>query len=374
MRHSLTGTSRADVWAAAVQDEQARRVSAAIDEDIQKHRGQTKQTQRAIRMLVVGQTGSGKSTVVKQWQLWCEPTAFEAETVAWRPVIYLNLIQYMLNILNVVSGQYTKRSQNIDFLGSVQTGSVSETLSEAGYVFYPEQLAPLRELRCRLISMLVNSGDEHQYFEDASTLVGDSSVCDSSCRWSSYGRDPWVRDSLEESRVTLQQRGGFFLDDIKRVTATDYVPTTGDHYVRLKTAGLREQVFKNKPTWRIYDIKSARAQRQTWIPFFDTSGWLSTSATSLVFVAPISNFDEVLEEVKDYIPEFGDGPCNFDAVTHYFRRRFLLIQKAFSPYPQDSDVYTFFTTTKDTTQFKSVLSAVRDLIMEHRIRPFILLW
>jgi len=41
-------------------------------------------------------------------------------------------------------------------------------------------------------------------------------------------------------------------------------------------------------TWHLYDVGGARGQRHTWVPYFD-------EANAIIFVAPISAFDQVRE-------------------------------------------------------------------------------
>ena len=42
-------------------------------------------------------------------------------------------------------------------------------------------------------------------------------------------------------------------------------------------------------TWHLYDVGGARGQRHTWVPYFD-------EANAIIFVAPISAFDQVRED------------------------------------------------------------------------------
>lgn len=50
-----------------------------------------------------GQSESGKSTMIKNFQLKFCPAAFHAEAEAWRTVIHLNLVRYVNYILEVLS-------------------------------------------------------------------------------------------------------------------------------------------------------------------------------------------------------------------------------------------------------------------------------
>jgi hypothetical protein len=100
---------------------------------------------------------------------------------------------------------------------------------------------------------------------------------------------------------------------IVRISAENYIPTTGaiaflfhvylsstctlTHltddilHARVQTLGVAEHGFGvnmhgNTVTWHIYDVGGARGQRHTWVPFFD-------DANAIIFVAPISAFDQV---------------------------------------------------------------------------------
>lgn len=61
--------------------------------------------------------------------------------------------------------------------------------------------------------------------------------------------------------------------------------------------------------WKIYDVGGARNQRQAWAPYFEDSESFqmfngsrvrrsqSISVNAIIFLAPISAFDQVLAEV-----------------------------------------------------------------------------
>lgn len=117
--------------------------------------------------------------------------------------------------------------------------------------------------------------------------------------------DDRVKEVLRKRRVRLEDSPGFYLNDIRRVTAPDYIPTIADVLkARLKTLGVVEHRFTlDTPAgsmftksnahagvdWLIYDVGGARNQRHVWAPFFD-------DVQALIFLAPISAFDQVLAE------------------------------------------------------------------------------
>lgn len=87
---------------------------------------------------------------------------------------------------------------------------------------------------------------------------------------------------------------------------------------RLKTTGVTEHTFSLSSSdfrgveWKIYDVGGARQQRHAWAPYFDNGGcgflglfytttYILTggvnSVDAIIFLAPISAFDQVLAEV-----------------------------------------------------------------------------
>ncbi|EKM48106.1 uncharacterized protein PHACADRAFT_214957 [Phanerochaete carnosa HHB-10118-sp] len=49
--------------------------------------------QKLVKVLLLGQSESGKSAIMKQFQLLHHPQTFDAERISWRFVIYLNLLR-----------------------------------------------------------------------------------------------------------------------------------------------------------------------------------------------------------------------------------------------------------------------------------------
>ncbi|KAJ7015783.1 guanine nucleotide-binding protein alpha-4 subunit, partial [Mycena alexandri] len=80
---------------------EARRVSAAIDADIKAER-QARRKKRIVRLLLLGQSESGKSTTLRQFQRLYTPTAFREERILWRAVIQLNVVRSIRTILDAL--------------------------------------------------------------------------------------------------------------------------------------------------------------------------------------------------------------------------------------------------------------------------------
>ncbi|OCH88372.1 G-alpha-domain-containing protein [Obba rivulosa] len=84
------------------QEEEARRISAAIDESIRQEKLRRKKT-KIVRLLLLGQSESGKSTTLRQFQRLYTPSAFRAERHLWRAIIQLNLVRSVHTILDALT-------------------------------------------------------------------------------------------------------------------------------------------------------------------------------------------------------------------------------------------------------------------------------
>ncbi|KAH9913679.1 G-alpha-domain-containing protein [Epithele typhae] len=81
---------------------QARRVSDQIDSELTAERLAMKR-KRPVKLLLLGQSESGKSTTVKNFQLAYARSSFLAERAAWRAVIHLNLVRSVTTIMRVLA-------------------------------------------------------------------------------------------------------------------------------------------------------------------------------------------------------------------------------------------------------------------------------
>jgi len=230
--------------------------------------------------------------------------------------------------------------------------------------------------------------------------------------------DPTVRKVLEFQKLRLQDLPGFFLDSLERITALRYVPTDDDVLrARLKTLGVSEYRFQVKDDysigfgsstreWRVYDVGGHRSLRAAWAPFFD-------DMSAILFLAPISCFDQVLEEdatinrLEDsillwksivsnpllaktsivlflnkidiikaklqagipfghYIVSYGNRPNDYESASNYLKRKFQQIHKECSPEPRP--FYCHFTSVTDPKATSNILADVQDTIIRKQLQ------
>ncbi|KAF8602136.1 guanine nucleotide binding protein, alpha subunit [Ceratobasidium sp. AG-I] len=328
------------------EEAEAKRVSDAIDEELRDARAREKKRKASeVRVLLLGQSESGKSTTLKNFQLMYSPNAFRAERASWRAVIYLNLARSIRRILDALdpsafvddepptpaspddrpstalSHRTEEKLANIselklrlqplmlleDQLNRTLAGDLSGNDLEPtriGAYAAPHKTAP-GEVAVRgnstwkkALSTLkgrAKDEDDDSYVWDDPNDPGHTIVAlrdDMIALW----RDTFVQDVLHKRRLYLEHTAGFFLNDMERITERRYVPTDDDVLrARLKTLGVVEHHFaldrgtEKGVDWRIYDVGGARGQRHVWAPFF-------SDVNAIIFLAPISAFDQTLAE------------------------------------------------------------------------------
>ncbi|SJL11623.1 uncharacterized protein ARMOST_15029 [Armillaria ostoyae] len=519
-------------------EDEARRVSLAIDASIKAER-QARRKKRIVRLLLLGQSESGKSTTLRQFQRLYTPTAFREERILWRAVIQLNIVRSIRTILDAVarpaspstspvrghrrspsnkrkpshskggSNDFVAFSQDSSIDARLDSGNESEPDSDPDNHFYRSQpplpppsssfdelrmrLLPLKHIEQLLIAKLVPpdedeathlAGPSHSssvrtseifvrpgpawkgglararvHYPSSTSIDTSSSSGGSrpvsagdigletpdepqevlhSCRrdmihlWSDKG----VRRVLKKKRIRVEEFPGFFLNDLERITSLKYMPTDDDVLkARLKTVGVSEYRFEMEVSagrdsgteWRIVDVGGSRSQVKL-IPncIFDLAsdfpplysvklGYhsLMMAIDAIIFLAPISGFDQVLSEdrtvnrledsvllwkavcqnkllanvdlvlflnkcdilesklksgirLSKYVRSYGDRENDLDTVSKYLRSKFNAIHREYSPNPRK--FYAFCTSVTDTATTAGIIASVRDMVIRQHLK------
>ncbi|KAF8267947.1 guanine nucleotide binding protein, alpha subunit [Lactarius quietus] len=382
-------------------ESEARRVSERIDEQIRLER-QANSRKKAVKVLMLGQAESGKSTTVKILQMSYARKAWEEQKMSWRTVIHLNLVRSVNAIL--------------DALEHAPETAVRVNLLRM-------RLSPLRRVQRDLEAHLGLAEGEEVCVRSrggwAAALVrakqrakspGRRSPADEALEVILMSRDDiaalWgdddVRAALEVRDVRLEDQSGFFLDDLYRIANREYEPSDDDVVrARLRTMGVQEYRFlfetgrESGHEWIFYDVGGSRTHRASWHPYF-------MDVKAIIFLAPISVFDERIEgegginrledsikfwtryvdlilllnkcdilarklargvSIRRSISTYGDRANDMPTASKYLRKHFLEIARKHSPVPRD--VHAFLTTA---IGYGQTLATVRSSIVTDNLQ------
>ncbi|KAF8973195.1 guanine nucleotide-binding protein alpha-4 subunit [Flammula alnicola] len=338
---------------------EAQQRSDAIDEEINRQRIEMKKAPKCVRVLLLGQSESGKSTTLKNFQLINSPKAFRNERASWRAVVQLNVVRSVRLILDTITEAHANANGITPPISSITGLPRPRTASADSYGSHTPVSAELLKLRMRLLPLqqveelllrkMTPAGSaefEATHLSPVTNLPykGRSGkfrevAINSTAQWKgAFGRlmatarasmesgadidfedpndpgvilhacaediirlwnDPTVKKLLEAQRIRLEDMGGFFLDSIERVTALRYVPTDDDILrARLKTLGVSEHRFT---------LKAGNMLSHDW-RVYDVGGARSLTSQraawapyfddldAIIFLVPISGFNEVLLE------------------------------------------------------------------------------
>ncbi|EIN05274.1 G-alpha-domain-containing protein [Punctularia strigosozonata HHB-11173 SS5] len=340
------------------EEAEAKRVSDEIDAEIDREKTALKKKRKPVKVLLLGQSESGKSTTLKNFQLTYAAKAWAEERNSWRDVIRLNLVRTVNNLLDLMSqemsGAPPQPTRFDDDAASVYSLEGSPLPWTEKHRLLKLRLGPLRsvqrELETRLGAASQDLDDNAPYSNqvlafdpNADTVApltprvynakspgeffirsnnGWKTALDKLLPAGMKGResptsqndefadviagcatdiaavwhDEVVRDMLKRRKIRLEDQPGFFLEDVHRIAVRGYTPTDSDVVrARLRTVGVQEHRFV---------FEQGRASGTEWI-LYDVGGHRSSRAAwypyfddvdAIIFLAPISPFDEKLAE------------------------------------------------------------------------------
>ncbi|KAJ7040578.1 G-protein alpha subunit [Mycena alexandri] len=392
---------------AAAQD--AEKTSRQIDEVLAQSEKLLNKKKRDVKILLLGQSESGKTSVYD-----FTPQYFDSERAAWRMVVLLNLIGSLRVIVDTIRTELA--APEFSLVSDIHR----QCCNELAPVLREEDvlnalISPSKQLSGG--EVYVRPGGEWKTILATSEVAQNTASVVVSMRdeIDTLWADAAVRELLEKKDVSLRDGGGYFMDDVMRVTAPDYVPTDSDILrARIKTMGVEEHLFEKesalgtrgvKDFW-IYDVPGSRGSRAVW-----------SVLQAIVFLTPLS-FYEVLEEdnrvnrledsvvlwkeicanallencqiilffnkmdilkaklrsgliIKEYVPSFAERENSYAGATGYFKEKFRAYHKRTSPKPRSFFYYE--TTAVDTRSTAKIIGAVHEEIFRKHLHQSILI-
>ncbi|KAI8840728.1 guanine nucleotide binding protein, alpha subunit [Chytriomyces cf. hyalinus JEL632] len=195
----------------------------------------------------------------------------------------------------------------------------------------------------------------------------------------------------------------YFMQDIDRFIASDYIPTNQDILAsRVMTSGVCETKVIIKGTiFRVFDVGGQRNERRKWIHVFDNVNAIFflfdlsafnqvtvedqninrvvesltvftficnhnafKKSAIMIFMNKIDLLREKLEHsmVQDYFPEFL-GTNDYKEVSKFFAEKIASFNKN-----QEKQLYFHYTQANDTTKMKAVLATVIESILVNNLQ------
>ncbi|KAI6134829.1 guanine nucleotide binding protein, alpha subunit [Pisolithus croceorrhizus] len=395
-----------------------------------------------VKILLLGQSESGKSTTLKNFRMQYAAEKWAQERTSWRTVIQLNLVRSINAILDAIKHPDADDGSRISFTERHQLLAirlsplrrVEEDLKRLlGAAANPvEVMEPSSSIRTvsprpsaefyvrswewRRFVQASQNGNESEHPRTRHEGTNSTDISEIIARCSEDIRELWeddvIQDMVKRRALRLEDSATFFLNASERIAARDYQPQDDDVLrARLRTLDIQEyDIYVEESgkmlTWKLYDVGGSRTQRHAWLPYFE-------QVTAIIFLAPISCFDERLAEdprvnrledsfilwkaicsskllksttlimflnkidllakkiadgvmVRQFLPSYADRPNETRAVVKYLRAKFNDTARNYSPEPRACHIYA--TTVVDTRDTARILDSVRDGIMREQLK------
>ncbi|XP_030227628.1 guanine nucleotide-binding protein subunit alpha-15.1 isoform X2 [Gadus morhua] len=196
----------------------------------------------------------------------------------------------------------------------------------------------------------------------------------------------------------------YYLSNLDRISTPDYIPTAQDVLrVRFPTTGIHDYSFNVKTiTLRIVDVGGQKSERRKWIHCFE-------NVTSLIFLASLSEYDQVLEErdtdnrmleslalfyttihspwfastsiilflnktdiladkiqtsdLQKYFPDFTGRRRDAEEAQQFIKKRYVQQAKNRDRQQDSKTLYPHFTCATDTNSIRKVFSDIKDTVL-----------
>jgi len=216
---------------------------------------ENKQDQKQVKLLLLGTGESGKSTILKQMQILHENGFAYNEVSRFQSVVRRNVVECMQALIEGADKLFKIEFENE---GSKESKEFMKTLDPHVANFWTNDIVT----------------HIHQLWPNEPAI---------SKTFASRNKIPQIYDSA-----------AYLFENIDRIAKQDYSPTPQDILrARLRTCGIVEKSFDiHGVAFTFLDVGGQRSERRKWIHCFD-------HVTSIIFVAAISEFDQVLYEEED---------------------------------------------------------------------------
>ncbi|XP_064866717.1 guanine nucleotide-binding protein G(o) subunit alpha-like isoform X2 [Oncorhynchus nerka] len=229
-------------------EKRAKIQSSNIERDLFE---QAKLEVNVIKILLLGATESGKSTMVKQMKIIHSHGFSKPELISFKAAVLDNLLTSMKFVLRGMGLLRIHLANKKNKAHARSVLSCGQCLGEDG------ELLPFVAL----------------------------SFC---ALWADQGVKAAAARGYE---FQLNDSALYFFENISRIISPRYIPTETDVLrVRVRTSGIIETQFPvNHMVFRMYDVGGQRTKRRKWLSYFDC-------VRAVLFVVALSDYDMTLTE------------------------------------------------------------------------------
>uniref|UniRef100_A0A914UN92 Uncharacterized protein n=1 Tax=Plectus sambesii TaxID=2011161 RepID=A0A914UN92_9BILA len=202
---------------------------------------------KVVKLLLLGSSDSGKSTIAKQMRILHMNGFDETELINFRYLVYANIITCLQQLISGI--------KELDM-------QISDSDKEVFDRF--------------------NQTAEHVVDAEAETLSACKRLWKCETTQAAFAR---------RHEFNLADNAEHFLGDISRMTSADFFPTDQDIlHCRVVTTGVHELSFeyRNK-VMRLIDVGGQTTERRKWIHCFE-------DVTAILFIIAMSGYDQMLAE------------------------------------------------------------------------------
>ncbi|KAF9997911.1 guanine nucleotide-binding protein subunit alpha [Entomortierella chlamydospora] len=229
------------------EQKKAKAVSDAIDKSLRADKERL-QKERGAKLLILGPSETGKTTVLKQLKLLYGRKGLDAERQTYRRVVHLNIMKaiqslcYGLQRANIP----LEHAENIAHLETVMRLEATLKRYSITSIGFTNPAIPRK---------ITDAKAETDMFLDMVPAI----------------RALWADGGIQETfrtgaNLNLQDSARYFLDSVDRIADLNYVPTDDDILqARVRTLAVSEHIFNiDGVTYKIFDVGGQKSLRKYW--------------------------------------------------------------------------------------------------------------
>ncbi|XP_012697303.1 guanine nucleotide-binding protein subunit alpha-14-like [Clupea harengus] len=343
------------------EDRERIRIHRAIERQLNRDK---RDSQRELKLLLLGTGESGKSTFIKQMRIIHGAGYSNDDKRGFTKLVYQNIFQNIQVLIQAM-------------------GNLKISFVDDHNIQYAQMLSSVQPE--------VVTSMEPRYAEAIKRVWADHGVQECYARRREY---------------QLSDSAKYYLSDMDRISVFNYLPTLQDILrVRVPTTGIIEYPFDLQTViFRMVDVGGQRSERKKWLNCFE-------NVTSLIFLVALSEYDQVLYEsdkenrmmeskalfktiitsnwfldssvilflnktdllnekillshLADYFPAYTGPKCDADSA-----QKFILRMYEEQAPDRQKLLYSHFTCATDTENIRFVFRAVKHTLLQNNLELF----